>query len=71
MKIWEGRKVSSPDAYQYATMANPLRFAVDYVRRVYLEGATIGMLTYDLLPLVLIALCTLPTAAWYFKNKLT
>jgi ABC-2 type transport system permease protein len=59
-----------PQALQIATLANPLRFAIDLVQRVYLEG--VGLLTvwHNLIPLVVIAVITLPLAAWLFRNRL-
>ncbi|MGK6307383.1 ABC transporter permease [Variovorax sp. DT-64] len=59
-----------PEALQIATLANPLRFAIDLVQRVYLEG--VGLLTvwHNLIPLVVIAAVTLPLAAWLFRNRL-
>ncbi len=60
-----------PTVLQQATMLNPLRHAIDFVRRVYLEGATIGQLSYDLWPLFFISLVSLPIASWFFRHKLT
>ena len=60
-----------PRALQLATYLNPLRFAVDLVQRVYLEGATLSSLWHDLIPLALIAAVTLPLAAWMFRHRLT
>jgi ABC-2 type transport system permease protein len=59
-----------PRALQIATLANPLRFAIDLVQRVYLEG--VGLLTvwHNLIPLVIIAAITLPLAAWLFRHRL-
>jgi ABC-2 type transport system permease protein len=59
-----------PEALQIATLANPLRFAIDLVQRVYLEG--VGLLTvwHNLIPLVVIAAVTLPLAAWLFRHRL-
>jgi ABC-2 type transport system permease protein len=59
-----------PRAMQYLTYANPLRYAIDLVRRVYLEGASFGYLYNDMWPLVVIALVTLPTAVWLFRHRL-
>ena len=59
-----------PRVLQIATYANPLRFAIDYVRRVYLEGASFLAVSHDLLPLAMIAVVTLPLAAWLFRNRL-
>ena len=61
---------SMPKVLQIATLVNPLRFGIDLVRRVYLEGAGLATVTSDLVPLLLIAAATLPTAAWLFRNRL-
>ncbi|MDM0026631.1 ABC transporter permease [Variovorax saccharolyticus] len=60
-----------PRALQIATLVNPLRFAIDLVQRVYLEG--VGLLTvwHNLIPLFLIAAVTLPLAAWLFRHRLS
>jgi pyoluteorin transport system permease protein len=58
-----------PDALQALTRANPLRYAIDLAERVYLEGSGLDLLVPDLLPLGLIALVTLSTAAWLFRNR--
>ncbi|MDS9469448.1 ABC transporter permease [Paracoccus sp. MBLB3053] len=60
-----------PEILQIATHANPLRFGVDLVRRVYLEGAGLSDVAPDFLPLAAIALVTLPLAAWLFRNRLS
>ncbi|MGO4391384.1 ABC transporter permease [Variovorax sp. M-6] len=59
-----------PRVLQIATLANPLRFAIDLVQRVYLEG--VGLLTvwHNLIPLFVIAAITLPLAAWLFRHRL-
>jgi ABC-2 type transport system permease protein len=59
-----------PEALQLATLANPLRFAIDMVQRIYLEGAGFGVLWPNMVPLLLIALVTLPLAAWLFRHRL-
>jgi ABC-2 type transport system permease protein len=60
-----------PEALQYFTLANPLRYAIELVHRVYLEGAGLGRLIPDLWPLALIALGTLSAASWLFRHRLT
>jgi ABC-2 type transport system permease protein len=60
-----------PPALQIATWANPLRFGMDLVRRVYLEGAGLRDVAIDFAPLVGIAAVTLPLAAWLFRNRLS
>ncbi len=59
-----------PRALQIATLVNPLRFGIDLVRRVYLEGVGLDAVIPDLIPLLLIATVTLPTAAWFFRHRL-
>jgi ABC-2 type transport system permease protein len=60
-----------PKTLQYLTWANPLRYAIDMAQRVYLEGAGLGDLLYDLWPLAIIAGITLTTASWMFRHRLT
>lgn len=60
-----------PGILRTVTLANPLRFAIDLVRRVYLEGASLATVSLDLVPMLAIAGITLPLAAWLFRNKLT
>ena len=59
-----------PTAMQYITLANPLRYAIEMVQRIYLEGAGITLLFNDMWPLVVIAMITLPTAVWLFRHRL-
>ena len=59
-----------PMALQIATYANPLRFGVNISRRVYLEGAGLAEVGPDFIPLIVIAVLTLPLAAWLFRNRL-
>lgn len=59
-----------PGVLQYFTALNPLRYAIDVARRVYLEGAGLGMLTGDLWPLLLMAAVTLTAASWMFTHRM-
>jgi ABC-2 type transport system permease protein len=59
-----------PPLLQTLTLANPLRFAIDLVQRVYLEGVGLRVVALDLLPMLLIAAVTLPLAAWLFRHRL-
>ncbi|MGH8176491.1 MAG: ABC transporter permease [Steroidobacter sp.] len=59
-----------PEAMQIATYANPLRYAIEFVHRIYLEGAGVTLIINDLWPLALIAAITLPFAAWLFRHRL-
>lgn len=62
---------SMPQLLQYVTLVNPLRYAIELVHRVYLEGAGLEQLTPQLLPLAGIALVTLSIAAWMFRRRLS
>jgi ABC-2 type transport system permease protein len=59
-----------PAALQYFTLINPLRYAINIVHRVYLEGAGLGRLIPELWPLAVIALVTLSVASWMFRHRL-
>lgn len=59
-----------PPAMQYLTLANPLRYAIEMVQRVYLEGAGFLLVFNDMWPLILIATITLPLASWLFRHRL-
>ncbi len=60
-----------PSALQYLTYLNPLRYAIDLVHRVYLEGAGLSLLGPDLWPQALLAVVTLSAASWMFRHRLT
>jgi pyoluteorin transport system permease protein len=60
-----------PAVLQYFTVINPLRYAIDIARRVYLEGVGLPLLIDDLWPLALIATLTLSAASWMFGNRIT
>ena len=59
-----------PQLVQLITFINPLRYATDFTTRVYLEGAGLDLLWYDLWPLALIASITLTGASWMFRHRL-
>lgn len=59
-----------PGALQTATYANPLRFALVCVRRVYLEGAGMADIAENFIPMLAVAAATLPLAGWLFRNRL-
>lgn len=59
-----------PAILQLVTYINPLRFGVDLVRRVYLEGATLADVAFNFVPLLAVTAITLPLAAWLFRNRL-
>lgn len=59
-----------PPILQVATYVNPLRFGMEIVRRVYLEGAGLMDVAVHFLPLLGVAAVTLPLAAWLFRHRL-
>jgi ABC-2 type transport system permease protein len=60
-----------PHFLEIATYANPLRFGLDLIQRVYLEGATLDQVKWDFVPMFVLAVLTLPLAAWLFRNRLS
>ena len=62
---------SMPEMFQTATCVNPLRFAIDSVRRIYLEGAALSDISVNFIPMLAVAAITLPLAAWLFRNRLS
>jgi len=61
---------SMPTAVRALTAINPLRYAIDIARRVYLEGAGLRLLIPDLWPLGLVAVLTLAAASWMFSHRM-
>ncbi|OTG61666.1 antibiotic ABC transporter permease [Acinetobacter sp. ANC 3903] len=59
-----------PQFLQIATYVNPLRFGIDLVQRVYLEGAQFSQVKRDFVPMLMIGGVSLPLAAWLFRNRL-
>jgi ABC-2 type transport system permease protein len=59
-----------PLALQWFTAINPLRYAIDITQRVYLEGAGLGRLTHDLIPLAIISAVALTAGSWMFRHRL-
>jgi ABC-2 type transport system permease protein len=62
---------SMPEFLQSVMVINPLRYALDITKRVYLEDAGFTHLLRDFLPLAIIGLITLSGAAWLFRRRLT
>ena len=60
---------SMPESLQIATYANPMRFALVCLRRVYLEGAGLGDIWVDFIPMLSVSAITLPLAGWLFRNR--
>jgi ABC-2 type transport system permease protein len=62
---------SMPEFLQSVMVVNPLRYALDLTKRVYLEDAGFAQLLPDLVPLTIIGLITLSGAAWLFRRRLS
>jgi len=62
---------SMPEILQTVMIINPLRYALDLTKRVYLEGAGFANLVGDFLPLLIIGVVTLAGAAWLFRRRLS
>lgn len=60
-----------PEVFQYLTRINPLRYAIEMARRIYLEGSGLAQLIPSLWPLGVIALVTLSAASWMFRHRVT
>ena len=60
-----------PKILQIATYANPMRFGVEAIRRIYLEGCSLSQVAYNFIPMLLVAAVTMPLAVWLFRNKLS
>jgi ABC-2 type transport system permease protein len=61
---------SMPQALQYFSVINPLRYMIDIAQRVYLEGTGFGGLAYDIWPLLVIAMVTLSASTLMFRYRL-
>jgi len=59
-----------PVFLQTVTYANPLRFGIDLIQRIYLEGATLASVSLNLVPMLVLAAITLPLASWLFRHRL-
>lgn len=58
-----------PQWLQVATLANPLRYVMAGLRRIFLEGAGLADIGGQLWPLGIIALLTLSAAGWLFRHR--
>ncbi len=60
-----------PEMLQYGTYINPMRFAIEAIRRIYLEGTGITTIAPYYIPMLLISAVTLPLAAWLFRRNIS
>jgi len=59
-----------PEAVQYLTYLDPLRYFLVIVRGVFLEGDSFGLLWQQFWPMLLIGLFSLTTAGWLFRHRM-
>ena len=59
-----------PEALQILTYADPMRFALDSVRRIYLEGCGVLDIAGNFVPMLAVAAATFPMAGWLFRHNL-
>jgi ABC-2 type transport system permease protein len=59
-----------PQFLQILTYADPLRFALDAIRRIYFEGAGMTVIFWDLVPMTIVAILTLWMAGVLFRKNL-
>lgn len=59
-----------PGWVQWLTYLNPLRYCVDIVRRIYLEGAGFVQIAPELTAMGALAAVTLAGSSWLFRRKL-
>ncbi|MGD9896626.1 MAG: ABC transporter permease [Candidatus Methylacidiphilaceae bacterium] len=60
-----------PEAVQWFTLLNPLRFVLVVVRRTFLEGAGFAEIWPEYIPMALLAFATLLGAWWVFQRRVT
>lgn len=59
-----------PEILQIITYADPLRFALDSVWRIYLEGCGLADVAHNFVPMLGVAAVTFPLAGWLFRHNL-
>ena len=57
-----------PIFLQTVTYIDPLRFGLELIRRIYLEGLPLTSLSWNLLPLTVVAIVTLILAGYLFRH---
>ena len=59
-----------PQAVQYITLLDPLRYFLVIVRGLFLEGVSLAVLAHQLWPMALIGLVSLSLAGWLFRRRM-
>ena len=58
-----------PGWLQILDLLNPMRHVIIALRNIFLKGADVAMVWPQVWPLLLMAVVTLPLAAWMFRNR--
>ena len=58
-----------PGWLQILDLLNPMRHVIIALRNIFLKGADTAMVWPQIWPLMLMALVTLPLAAWMFRHR--
>ncbi len=59
-----------PQAVQYLTLINPMRYFMVILRGVFLEDTPLALLVHQFWPMAVIGLVTLAFAGWLFRHRL-
>ncbi len=59
-----------PQAVQYVTLLDPLRYFLVIVRSLFLEGVSLAVLAHQLWPMALIGVVSLSLAGWLFRRRM-
>ncbi|MFO7964768.1 MAG: ABC transporter permease [Desulfobacterales bacterium] len=59
-----------PRWLQFGTLINPLRYIIEALRRIFLQGAETASIWPQLWPLIIMAFVTLPAAGWLFRHRM-
>jgi ABC-2 type transport system permease protein len=59
-----------PQAVQYLTLINPMRYFLVILRSVFLEGGPISLLWPEYWPMAIIGVVNLALAAWLFRHRM-
>lgn len=59
-----------PELVQYVTLLDPLRYFMVILRGVFLEGASLAVLSHQLWPMAVIGAVCLALATWLFRHRL-
>jgi ABC-2 type transport system permease protein len=59
-----------PEAVQYFTLLDPLRYFLIILRKVFLEGVSFDILLHQFWPMAVIGVASLAAASWLFRHRL-